>query len=172
MSTIDQNGRITRRRFLEHSAAAFAAPAVLAAVSSAEPAHDSAGHNSEDHDSKEKAQPAPESSPMPAKIALEEHFVSSETMDASYGAGGSPDFRFQLEDIGDRRIAEMDRGGVELCILSLVGPGIRPFRTYLGRSALRGAPMITSPNISQSIPSALRASLHYRCRILKLPVRN
>jgi hypothetical protein len=89
MTSFRQNGRISRRRFLERSAVALATPGVLAAVSSAELAQDSAKHDSEGHDSKEKVQSAAQadSSPMPAKIALEEHFVSSETLDASYGAG-------------------------------------------------------------------------------------
>ena len=59
------------------------------------------------------------------KIALEEHFAFSEASDVSYGAAGSPEFQHRLEEIGSRRIAEMDRGGVELSILSLVGPGIQ-----------------------------------------------
>jgi 2,3-dihydroxybenzoate decarboxylase len=66
-----------------------------------------------------------DSTPLPGKIALEEHFAFSEALDVSYGAPGSPEFHHQLEEIGSTRIAEMDRGGVELCILSLVGPGIQ-----------------------------------------------
>ena len=95
-----------------------------------------------------------DSSSMPAKIALEEHFVSSETLDASYGAGGSPDFRFQLEDIGSRRIAEMDRGGVELSILSLVGPGIQAI-----------------PDIPRAIGVARRANDYLAEHIAKYPKR-
>lgn len=59
------------------------------------------------------------------KIALEEHFVIPETLAASYGAPGGPDFQHRLQDIGSSRIAEMDRGGLDICILSLVGDGIQ-----------------------------------------------
>lgn len=62
---------------------------------------------------------------LSGKIALEEHFAFSEASDVSYGTAGSPEFQHRLEEIGSRRIAEMDRGGVELSILSLVGPGIQ-----------------------------------------------
>lgn len=59
------------------------------------------------------------------KIALEEHFDFPPTASASYAAPGSPQLQRQIQDMGSGRIAEMDRGGVELCILSLVGPGIQ-----------------------------------------------
>jgi 2,3-dihydroxybenzoate decarboxylase len=61
----------------------------------------------------------------PTKIAPEEHFDFSATRNASYAARGSAEFQRQIEDLGSGRIAEMDRGGVEVCILSLVGPGIQ-----------------------------------------------
>jgi 2,3-dihydroxybenzoate decarboxylase len=118
---------------------------MLAAVNPAKAAHDSG----------EKAQgDKTDSMPTPGKIALEEHFVSSETMDASYGAAGSPEFRLQLEEIGSGRIAEMDRGGVELCILSLVGPGIQAI-----------------PDIRQAIGVARRANDHLAEHIAKHPKR-
>jgi len=62
---------------------------------------------------------------LPGKIALEEHFDFAATSNASYAAPGSPEFHRQIQDLGSGRIAEMDRGGVEVCILSLVGPGIQ-----------------------------------------------
>src|SRR5512135_2521305 len=58
------------------------------------------------------------------KIALEEHFDFSETAKASYASFGGQEFQRQINDLGSGRIAEMDRGGVEVCIVSLVGPGI------------------------------------------------
>ena len=95
-----------------------------------------------------------ESVPVPGKIALEEHFVIPETLNASYGAAGSPDFQSRLEDIGDKRIAEMDRGGVEFCILSLVGPGIQAI-----------------PAIPKAIEIARRANDHLAEQIAKYPKR-
>jgi hypothetical protein len=76
----------------------------------------------------EKTDPArPERTRMAGKIALEEHFATPETNEASTAATHSPEFRRQILDqildMGSGRIAEMDRGGVELCILSLVNSG-------------------------------------------------
>ncbi len=61
---------------------------------------------------------------MTGKIALEEHFALPEATD-TYHVQPTPVFRLQMQDMGSGRIAEMDRGGVELCILSHVGPGIQ-----------------------------------------------
>src|SRR5580658_6801813 len=80
MSTIDQNGRITRRGFFETSARAVAGAGLLTMGSSIkapnvralEAENVSAG-------------------PTPGKIALEEHFVIPETLGESYGALGSPE---------------------------------------------------------------------------------
>ena len=113
MLTIDQKGRITRRRFFEFGTGALATTGVLAGVKVA-----SAAHNAEQ--TVETARP--DSAPIMGKIALEEHFSFSETVQGSYGASGTAEFRKQIEDIGAIRIAEMDRGGVELCILSLLAP--------------------------------------------------
>lgn len=62
------------------------------------------------------------------KIALEEHFALAEMYEhhppvKSFAYG--PAFRSQILDIGAGRIAEMDRGGLELCILSLDSPAIQ-----------------------------------------------
>jgi len=142
MKKIQQNAKFTRRAFFERSSKAVAAATVLGAV-----------HSGPD----EAVAPevaAPDSLPLQGKIALEEHFVIPETLNASYGAAGSPEFRFQLEDIADRRIAEMDRGGVECCILSLVGPGIQAI-----------------PNASQAVDIARRANDHLAGHIAKYPKR-
>jgi gamma-resorcylate decarboxylase len=62
---------------------------------------------------------------LSGKIALEEHFDFAETQGSSYASLGTPEFRRQIKDLGSERIAEMDRGGLEVCIVSLVGPGIQ-----------------------------------------------
>jgi gamma-resorcylate decarboxylase len=105
------NGRLTRRGFFERGAQALAGAGVLATTCSA----NSEIVPSASLDSEVKS----------SKIALEEHFVIPETLAASYGAPGSPEFQRRLEEIGSARIAEMDRGGLEVCILSLVGDGIQ-----------------------------------------------
>lgn len=145
MTPIDQKSQITRRGFLERGAGAFAVAGVLATVNSAQVTSDSP----------EQARGATsDSALMRGKIALEEHFVFSETLDASYGAPGGPEFRLQLEEIGSGRIAEMDRGGVELCILSLVGPGIQAI-----------------PDASKAISIARHANDHLAEHIAKHPKR-
>jgi 2,3-dihydroxybenzoate decarboxylase len=91
---------------------------------------------------------------MPGKIALEEHFVIPETLSASYGASGGPEFQHSLEEIGSARIAEMDRGGLDLCILSLVGDGIQAI-----------------PNVVEAIRIARKANDHLAEQIAKNPNR-
>jgi predicted TIM-barrel fold metal-dependent hydrolase len=144
MTAINQKDQITRRGFLER-AGALATAGVLAPLNSAEATPDSA-------EPSETA--ASDPAPMSGKIALEEHFVFSETLDASYGAPGSPQFQLQLEEIDVGRIAEMDRGGVELCILSLVGPGIQAI-----------------PDVTKAIAIARHANDHLAEHIAKHPKR-
>jgi len=143
MRTVDQNVRITRRGFLERSARTVAGAGLLATGNSANAANVRAL----------EAMSA-NSGPMPGKIALEEHFVIPETLAASYGALGGPEFQRQLEDIGSARIAEMDRGGLDVCILSLVGDGIQAI-----------------PNVSEAIRVARRANDHLAEQIAKNPKR-
>ena len=112
--TTELKGGITRRAFFEGSVGAVATAGILGAVSP----NAALGIT-------EQAAAKSDSAPVPGKIALEEHFAFSEALDVSYGAAGGPEFQHQLEEIGSRRIAEMDRGGVEISILSLVGPGIQ-----------------------------------------------
>ena len=95
-----------------------------------------------------------ESAPMAAKIALEEHFGFSETLDTSYAALRSPELRRQIEELGSGRIAEMDRGRVELCILSLAAPGIQGI-----------------PSTSQAVGVARRANDYLAEQIAKYPKR-
>jgi 2,3-dihydroxybenzoate decarboxylase len=103
-----------------------------------------------------------DSAPARGKIALEEHFALPESIDTSYGAQSvadywtqyGPEFRLQIQDIGSGRIEEMDRGGVEVCILSLGAPGIQAI-----------------PTISQAIARARRANDYLAEHIAKYPKR-
>lgn len=140
MRTIDQGGGITRRGFFERAAKGVAGAGILAAVSSAETRVLEAADT--------------DSTPMGGKIALEEHFVIPETLNASYGAAGSAEFQSHLQDIAEKHLSEMDRGGVEVCILSLVGPGIQGI-----------------PAIPQAIDISKRANDHLAEHIAKYPKR-
>jgi len=65
---------------------------------------------------------------MEDKIALEEHFALPETLDASqqYAVDGMwSDLHRRLLDLDHLRLAEMDRHGIALAILSLNAPGIQ-----------------------------------------------
>ena len=140
--------KITRRGFLELGSVAFATAGLLGNVEAAEAAPDSG---------KKVDTSKPDSALLTRKIALEEHFALPETADATYAIGGkpwSPEFRLQIQDMGSGRIAEMDRGGVELCILSFVAPGIQGI-----------------PGISQSIAMSRRANDYLAEHIAKYPKR-
>lgn len=102
--TTEPKARITRRGFIQVGSGAALAAGMLT----------SAG-----------AESSVSSESQSGKIALEEHFDFPATASASYAAPGSPEFQRQIQDLGSGRIAEIDRGGVEVCILSLVGPGIQ-----------------------------------------------
>jgi gamma-resorcylate decarboxylase len=138
MGTNDQNARITRRSFLECSAKTLAGAGLAANAPRV----------------RESESLSVDSEAMPGKIALEEHFVIPETLAASYGAPAGPEFQRRLEDIGSARIAEMDRGGLDVCILSLVGDGIQAI-----------------PNASEAIRIARRANDHLAEQITKTPKR-
>src|SRR5205807_2476030 len=59
---------------------------------------------------------------MKGKIGLEEHFATDDTLADSKGFLPDhtwPELRGRLIDFHERRIAEMDRNGVEMMILSL-----------------------------------------------------
>ena len=99
MVTTNQEHRITRRGFLGHSTTALASAGLIGNVDAAE----SAG-----------------------KIALEEHFALAETIDTSYAVRDlRAETRDRILDVGSGRIAEMDRGGLDICILSLTAPGVQ-----------------------------------------------
>ena len=148
MGTTNRKNRITRRGFLELGSAAFATAGLLGNVEAAKAAPDSG---------KKVDTSKPDSALLTRKIALEEHFALPETADATYAIGGkpwSPEFRLQIQDMGSGRIAEMDRGGVELCILSFVAPGIQGI-----------------PGISQAIAMSRRANDYLAEHIAKYPKR-
>jgi len=76
------------------------------------------------------------------KIALEEHFVLAESIDTSYAVRDlPPEIRHKILDLGSGRIAEMDRGGIDICILSLAAPGVQGV-----------------PNIKQAVAQARRTN--------------
>jgi len=101
----NRKARITRRGFLQVGSSAAIAAGVPSSSANSETALPSAS--------------------LSGKIALEEHFDFPATASVSYAAPGSAEFKRQIQDLGSGRIAEMDLGGVEVCILSLVGPGIQ-----------------------------------------------
>ena len=134
-----RESRITRRGFMQLSSGALVAGSGLIPSKSG------------------FAAPAPSNADraiFAGKIALEEHFDFSATENSSYGSFGGPEFQRQIKDLGSGRIAEMDRGGVDVCIVSLVGPGIQAI-----------------PNASQAVEVARRANDHLAENIAKNPKR-
>ena len=121
METTNQKNQITRRRFLELSSAAFAAAEVLSGGNKAK----AASRVDKELDDQNKA----DSASMSGKIALEEHFALPESLGTDYAVSlrdlTSPELQLKIMDLGSGRIGEMDRGGIDLCIVSLVSPGIQ-----------------------------------------------
>jgi predicted TIM-barrel fold metal-dependent hydrolase len=145
MTAISQKDRITRRGFIERGAGALASPGVLGGINAASAANDAL---------KEVGTTVPDSPAITGKIALEEHFGLSETAVTGYAASGTPEIRLKLEEIGSGRVAEMDRGGVEFCLLSLTAPGIQAI-----------------PDSSQAVSMSRRANDHLAEHIAKYPKR-
>lgn len=138
MGTTNRSDEITRRGFLELSSAALASAGLLGDVNTA-------------------LAPKADSSSITGKIALEEHFLLPETPEPDSSLGYAlltPELQRQLKDMGSGRIAEMDRGGVELSILSNPGPGIQAI-----------------PNISQAIAVARKTNDYLAEQIAKYPKR-
>ena len=138
--------RITRRGFLGCSSTALASAGLIGnacageSVLSSESVLDSA---------------KPSSEPLAGKIALEEHFVLAETIDTSYAVRDlAPETRHKILDVGSGRIAEMDRGGLDICILSLTAPGVQAV-----------------PNIQQAIAQARRTNDYLAENIATNPKR-
>jgi predicted TIM-barrel fold metal-dependent hydrolase len=147
MATINRRDQITRRGFLELGSAALATAGLLGDAKAAEAAPVTGN-------TADTAQPDP--GPLTGKIALEEHFVLPELFDTSYAVRDLPtlELRQKILDMGSGRIAEMDRGGVEISILSHVAAGIQAI-----------------PNTSQAIALARRANDYLAEHIAKYPKR-
>jgi predicted TIM-barrel fold metal-dependent hydrolase len=145
MTTLNPKSGITRRGFFERGAGLLATAGILAGVSEAKE-----GLNSDKKVDGARTDPAP----MTGKIALEEHFALPGAIDASYAVLPTAESRFQLQDMGSGRIAEMDRGGVELCILSHVEPVIQAI-----------------PNAGEAIAMSRRSNDYLAEHITKYPKR-
>ncbi len=114
MTKSHHRGEITRRGFFERTAGGLATAGILAGGLDATEAGPEPGR---------KLDPAtPDPTPKCVKIGLEEHFALPGTIPDSYTSLPTPESRLQIQDLGSGRIAEMDRGGLELCILSDSGP--------------------------------------------------
>jgi gamma-resorcylate decarboxylase len=86
--------------------------------------------------------PTPGAMPLAGRIALEEHFVLAENIETSYAVRDLPsEIRQKILDVGSGRIADMDRGGLDICILSLTAPGVQAV-----------------PNITQAVAQARRTN--------------
>ena len=66
---------------------------------------------------------------MNGKIAFEEHMAIEATLGGSKGFAGESgrwdEFADEILDLGKRRIAAMDRAGIQLAILSLNAPAVQ-----------------------------------------------
>src|SRR5437762_7776233 len=66
---------------------------------------------------------------MKGKVVLEEHMALQETLEDSRsfarGSGKWDEFARQILDMGDERLAGMDRNGIEFAILSLNAPAVQ-----------------------------------------------
>lgn len=141
MTRNDQKNQTTRRAFFERGAAALATAGMLGGVGTAFPVAASG----------EKART--DSVNTIGKIAMEEHFAFPE-IKGTAAYSGTPDLQRKLAEIGSERIADMDRGGVELCIISLTAPGIQGI-----------------PDIAQAIGMSRRSNDYLAERIAKYPKR-
>ena len=107
METTKLPGRITRRGFLDRSSALAAAGLIGNAYAT----------NSVLSSERTADSTKPSAVPLAGKLALEEHFVLAETIDTSYAVRAlPPETRQKILDLGGGRIADMDRGGVDVLI--------------------------------------------------------
>lgn len=143
MATTNRIGRITRRGFLEFGSAALAITRFFGDAKAT-----SLGHQGTAQTAKQ------DSEPTVGKIALEEHFGLPES--ANYAGKDLPTAEDQASffDLGSRRIADMDRGGLDICILSLGAPGVQ-----------------SVPDISRAIELSRRANDFLAESIAKNPKR-
>jgi predicted TIM-barrel fold metal-dependent hydrolase len=145
MGATNPKERVTRRGFLECGSAALASAGLVGngyadSVLMDESVLDSA---------------KPSSEPLAGKIALEEHFVLAETIDTSYAVRDlHPETRQKILDLDSGRIADMDRGGLDICILSLTAPGVQAI-----------------PNVKEAIAQARRTNDYLAENIAKNPKR-
>src|SRR5512140_94934 len=81
------------------------------------------------HAEQERHQTPAEHAHMNGKIAFEEHWSLLETLEDSRGfVGGSSHwetFQRQILDLGDERLREMDKNGIEYQIVSLNSPAVQ-----------------------------------------------
>jgi hypothetical protein len=132
MLTTDPERRTTRRAFLGRSSAAWAATGLIGNVYGEESGMSTAS-------GADTARLT--AAPAAGKIALEEHFALAETVDTSYAVRDlPPETRNKILDVGSGRIAELDRGGIDICILSLIAPGVQ---------AVPGVPQATAQAANQ-----------------------
>ena len=146
MATKTPEVRFTRRGFLGLSSAALASAGLIGNVNAAEspPSSESALDSANS-----------DAVPPAGRIALEEHFILPENFDTSYTVRDlPPETRHKILDLGSGRIADMDRGGLDVCILSLTAPGIQAV-----------------PNIAQAIAQARRTNDYLAENIAKNPKR-
>ena len=137
---------MTRRGFLGLSSAALASTGLIGNANATKSAPSPEGTA---HSTKSDAVPAA------GKIALEEHFVLAETIDTSYAVRDlPPETRHKILEVGSGRIAQMDRGGLDMCILSLTAPGVQAI-----------------PNITQAVAQARRTNDYLAENIAKNPKR-
>jgi 2,3-dihydroxybenzoate decarboxylase len=145
METTNPEGGITRRGFLGRSSAALASAGLVR--------NGYADSVLRDENVLDDAKPSSE--PLAGKIALEEHFVLAETIDTSYAVRDlHPETRSKILDLGSGRIADMDRGGLDICILSLTAPGVQAI-----------------PNVKEAIAQARRTNDYLAENIPKNPKR-
>src|SRR5690348_11801378 len=143
-----KNSSVTRRGFFKRSAGILSTAAMLAGTCDAKDNPDSA------RNARAAGAAKTGSATISGKIALEEHFALPEAADAAYHIQPTPGFQLQMRDMGEIRIAEMDRGGVELCILSHTAPGIQAI-----------------PDISEAIATSRRWNDYLAEHIMKYPKR-
>jgi gamma-resorcylate decarboxylase len=144
MATNNMDGHITRRGFLESAALASVGLIGNANAGKSLPGAESAVDSANS-----------DAVPPVGKIALEEHFILPENFDTSYTVRDlPPETRHKILDLGNGRIADMDRGGLDICILSLTAPGIQAV-----------------PNIAQAIAQARRTNDYLAENIAKNPKR-
>jgi predicted TIM-barrel fold metal-dependent hydrolase len=147
MRATSPDRRITRRGFLERSSAALATAGLIGNAYAANSVLTSEGTADGGAE--------PDAMAIAGKIALEEHFVLAETIDTSYAVRDlHPETRQKILDLGSGRIVDMDRGDLDICILSLTAPGVQAI-----------------PNVKEAIAQARRTNDYLAENIAKNPKR-